>query len=104
MTPIHHWPYPMTTHAHSNFPINNLVARQQPTSVGVHQSVGECISKLIFAVCVRPLSFPTTSDDPSVRVHGNLLNDVFEGAVLTHDEDYHIEPANRYVGRGLAHM
>ncbi len=35
-------------------------------------------------------------DDPSVTVHGNLFHDVFEGTVYTPDEEYHIEPADRY--------
>ena len=35
-------------------------------------------------------------DDPSVTVHGNVFHDVFEGTVYTPDEEYHIEPADRY--------
>ena len=38
-------------------------------------------------------------DDPSITVHGNLFHGVFEGTVYTPDEEYHIEPADRYADR-----
>ena len=41
-------------------------------------------------------SFVDLLDDPSVTVHGNVFHDVFEGTIYTPDEEYHIEPADRY--------
>lgn len=36
-------------------------------------------------------------NDPTAHVHGHLAFGVFEGAIHTDDEIYHIEPANRYL-------
>ena len=42
-------------------------------------------------------NFYLIPDDPSITVHGNLLHGVFEGFIHTPDEEYHIEPSNRYM-------
>ena len=35
--------------------------------------------------------------DPSIRVHGNLAHDVFDGTIFVGNELYHIEPSRRCV-------
>ncbi len=35
------------------------------------------------------------ADDPSVRVHGNLAHEVFDGTIIADEEMYHIEPSRR---------
>ena len=37
------------------------------------------------------------SGDPSIRVHGNLAHDVFDGTIFVGNELYHIEPSRRCV-------
>ncbi|XP_064387576.1 adhesion G protein-coupled receptor L3-like isoform X2 [Halichondria panicea] len=36
-------------------------------------------------------------NDPSVRVHGNLAHEVFDGTIIADEEMYHIEPSRRYL-------
>ena len=46
-------------------------------------------------------SFVDLLDDASVTVRGNVFHDVFEGTIYTPDEEYHIEPADRYASNML---
>ena len=46
-------------------------------------------------------SFPiSSSDDPTSRVHGNLVEGVFDGSIHSDGEVYQVEPASRWGGGG----
>ena len=47
-------------------------------------------------------SFPiSSSDDPTSRVHGNLVEGVFDGSIHSDGEVYQVEPASRWGGGGV---
>ena len=43
------------------------------------------------------------ANDPDSTVHGSLAYGVFDGAIHTGDDIYHIEPANRYINNSRIH-
>ena len=56
----------------------------------VHVYLYTCLSVMAASTVVL-----STLDDPTSRVHGNVVHGVFEGSIFTEEETYRVEPASR---------